>query len=830
MGSRTGRLIAAALAGAIVGGLAAPAPALAQQQTRSFAIPAQDLAGAIEQFSRQSGRQVLFDRDHAIGGRSSPVKGDFPPEQALRRLLKGTGLDFQSVNDKTIVIKSRAARSSRAAMLQAPPAQTAALPPPETETGEDIIVTAFKREERLIDVPVPVATISASALVDSNSMRVQDYYQRIPGLSLVTSGNGNEPAIAIRGVTTGGMENPTVGIVVDDVPFGPSITVSVVPDIDPSNLSRVEVLRGPQGSLYGASSMGGLIKFVTVEPSTSRLKGSVQAGISGVDRGGDAGYSLRGDVNIPLGDTLAVRTSAYYRRDPGYVDNVTTGRDDVNEIRAKGVHASLLWKPSSIFSVRLSALLQESRRAASDEINLGIDTAHFSQNDLPFTGSYRQRVEVYSGVIKAELGKVDLTSITAYNYSDMASMLDVTPVFDGVYAGLSTMFFGVPSSKLPYFTRTKVFTQELRANVPLGPNINWLIGGLLDHETLTLGNEIQAFDTATGKAFGNIVSNTISQKYRNYALFSNLDVTLSDQVSVQLGGRFSTNRQRSRTLRAGPLIDFLFGAPTVDSGVLKSNESPFTFSIAPQWKIRPDLMAYARVASGYRPGGPNINCGNPNVACTYGSDSTVNYEIGLKGDFLDRLLTVDASLYLIDWKDIQTLVITADGSSGYTANGTRARSKGVELSLGLRPARKTRIDAWIAYNDSTLSEDFPAAAGLAAFKGDRLPSSARWSGNVSANQDFALGDGLNASVGGNLSYVGKRTGSFQPGPTRSIFPDYWQLDLTAGLNWEDWRLNAFVTNVTNTRGVLRSGLDSNLPTLITYIRPRSFGLSLTRSF
>ena len=99
-----------------------------------------------------------------------------------------------------------------------------------------------------------------------------------------------------------------------------------------------------------------------------------------------------------------------------------------------------------------------------------------------------------------------------------------------------------------------------------------------------------------------------------------------------------------------------------------------------------------------------------------------------------------------------------------------------------------------------------------------------------ASQDFALGDGLNASVGGNLSYVGRRTGSFQPDPTRSIFPDYWQLDLTAGLNWDDWRLNAFVTNVTNTRGVLRSGLDSNLPTLITYIRPRSFGLSLTRSF
>ncbi|WP_286772992.1 TonB-dependent receptor, partial [Sphingomonas sp. 66-10] len=256
-----------------------------------------------------------------------------------------------------------------------------------------------------------------------------------------------------------------------------------------------------------------------------------------------------------------------------------------------------------------------------------------------------------------------------------------------------------------------------------------------------------------------------------------------------------------------------------------------TFSVAPQWKIRPNLMVYARVASGYRPGGPNINCGRPFVACTYGSDRTVNYELGLKGDFFDRLVSIDASAYLIDWDDIQTLVATPNGRSGYTANGGTARSQGVELSMTLRPSRATTIEGWVAYNDSKLTEDFPAAARLAAFKGDRLPYSARWSGNISANHTIALSDTTDAFFGGNLSYVGKRIGTFQPDPLRAVFPSYWQFDLTAGLKWNNgWRFNAFVNNLTNERGILRAGADSNIPTAVTYIRPRSFGVAVSKSF
>src|SRR5262249_11729294 len=144
---------------------------------------------------------------------------------------------------------------------------------------EEIVVTAQKREERLQDVPVPVTSMSADALVEQNQLRLQDYYSKVPGLNLELDGTTGVPTVSIRGVTTGGQTNPTVGVTVDDVPYGSSTFIGggfVSPDIDPSDLTRVEVLRGPQGTLYGVSSIGGLLKYVTLDPSTDGFTGLVQ--------------------------------------------------------------------------------------------------------------------------------------------------------------------------------------------------------------------------------------------------------------------------------------------------------------------------------------------------------------------------------------------------------------------------------------------------------------------------------------------------------------------------------------------------------------------------
>src|SRR5580704_13705937 len=191
---------------------------------------------------------------------------------------------------------------------------------------EEIVVTAQKREERQQDAPVPTTALGGQTLIDSNQLRLQDYYTSVPGLNLTNNGGG-QSVVAIRGLTTGAGANPTVGIVVDDAPFGStrSLAGSFAPDIDPGDLARVEVLRGPQGTLYGASSLGGLIKFVTADPSTDHLSGRVQTGISDVYNGNQLGYNVRGSINVPLSDAVAVRASGFTREDPGYIDNPSLG-------------------------------------------------------------------------------------------------------------------------------------------------------------------------------------------------------------------------------------------------------------------------------------------------------------------------------------------------------------------------------------------------------------------------------------------------------------------------------------------------------------------------
>jgi len=202
------------------------------------------------------------------------------------------------------------------------------------ETLAEVVVTAQKKTERLQDVPVPVSAISADVLTARNQVRMQDYAREVPGFSLDTTGDGYS-TLAIRGLTTGpGFTNATVGITVDDVPYGSSIGITygpqLSPDLDPAQLQRVEVLRGPQGTLYGASSLGGLLKYVTKDPSLSQLKANVQSSGNFVEDGG-TGYAFRGSVDLPLiTDTLGVSISAFKRRDPGFVDNPTEHRTNVN--------------------------------------------------------------------------------------------------------------------------------------------------------------------------------------------------------------------------------------------------------------------------------------------------------------------------------------------------------------------------------------------------------------------------------------------------------------------------------------------------------------------
>ena len=706
---------------------------------------------------------------------------------------------------------------------------------PATEGADaEIVVTAQKRVERLQDVPLAVSAVTAEAFLRRGQSKLQDYFATVPGLNISAQGNG-QTNIAIRGVTTGQTTNPAVGIVIDDVPFGSSSALGyasrILPDLDPASLSRVEVLRGPQGTLYGASSIGGLVKFVTADPSTSELSGRAEIGVNSVAHG-EAGLSGRGSINLPVSDSLAVRASGFYRRDGGYVDNVTTGEKDVNRINAYGGHVAALWTPTELLSVKLAALIQNVEGKGSSEVDanylLQPQLGALRQARVPGADHYEIAARLFYGTINYDLGPATLTSVTSYGTSSYEASVESTFRFGDLAAAV----YGVPGAALENDFFTKKLSQELRLTSSGEGPIDWMIGGFYTRERTAADQNVVAL-TAGGAPSGLVIGTLFPTKFRELAAFGSVTVKLGERFDIQAGGRYSGNRQRYTEIGSGPLTgDYVLAQ--------NSRDTKFTYHITPRFRFSRDLMLYARVATGYRVGGPNpiasADAAAVGAPTEYGPDTTTNYEIGLKGSLLDRRVDFDLSFYRIDWKDIQLGLTNPANGYYYFVNGPSARSQGIEASWTLRPADGLSMVLNGAYNKARLTRDLPAGSGF-GFDGDRLPFSARFTGSASVDQDIPLTDAVTGFVGGTISYVGRRLGEFGAGATnpRVVYPDYTQLDLRAGARFTGWTATVYATNLTDRRGVVGVSNNSRRPSVtssygVNYIRPRTIGVTLAKEF
>jgi iron complex outermembrane recepter protein len=688
---------------------------------------------------------------------------------------------------------------------------------------QEVLVTAQKREENIQDVPIPVSVISGQTLTDTNQVRLREYYSMVPGLS-VTPQSGTAQMLSIRGITTGSVTIPTVGFTIDDVPYGGS-TVSTAgqlsPDIDPGELARVEVLRGPQGTLYGSNSMGGLIRFVTIDPSTESLSGRVQAGTSDVYHGAQPGFELRASANIPLTDTLAVRASGFSRQDPGYIDNPVLGLKGVNEAQTYGGRLAAMWRLTDNLSFKLNAMLQTTKQNGSNEVEFQPGLSGLQQNNIADTGQYSVKDQAYGATLNYKLGNVELTSVTGYNVNRSTDVFDYTSTF----STLTQKQFGVTGTPLYEFRDTEKITQEIRASIHLWDRIDWLLGGFYTHEANPAFQILSATDPANGHVVGQWAYFDEPSTFREYAGFTDLTYHFTDQFDIQLGARESQTKEIDGAYDTGPL-----NGPTPIIATSSSVGNAFTYLVTPRFKLTPDFMVYARLASGYRPGGPNASAsvllGAP---ASFKPDKTINYEVGAKGDFLDHLLTLDLSAYYIQWKDIQLNLATPQNFQ-YTGNGSNAKSEGVDLALTARPLTGLTISSWVSYNEAVLTEAMPPGSTAYGVVGNRLPNTSRWSGNLSLQQDFPLSASANGFVGGQVSYVGDRLGPFQSTALRQDLGSYTKTDLRGGIKYDSWTTSVYVNNVADTRGTLGGGLGYLIPYAFFYIQPRTVGLNVSKTF
>jgi len=702
----------------------------------------------------------------------------------------------------------------------------------DNSSGVNIIVTAQKREERLLQVAAPVSAIAADDLATNGQPTLRDYYARVPGLSLNAQGAYDGSTISIRGISSGPFNEGTTGVVVDDVPYNSQGQLGdVVPEIDPADLERIEVLRGPQGTLYGASSMGGLLKYVTKNPSTEEISGQVRGGLNVMTDSDDIGYVASGSINVPLGSTLAVRASASRTHTQGFYDNVPFDDFDTNWRESDAFRATALWRPSDNFSIKLGAYVQNVSTGGNAYASLlpGETVIEaYDQYITPNSTGSDVRTRIYSGEVRGAVGSVELTSITAYSTIDGDY---ISTLFPGLFSFLTFPTYGVNDVSIVSGLETEKFTQEVRAEIPITDMIDFRVGGFYSHEDYYQVGHFIAVDENNGDPKGSVLLIEPTTRFEQLAVFGDIVVRFSDRFDIQLGGRYSANKNEGESSFAN-----IISGVTIVSPTLSTKDDAFTYLVSPRFKITPDIMVYGRFASGFRAGGPNANRGVPGVPDSYKPDFTYNYEVGFKGRLFDGILTVDTSLYHIDWKDIRIAnqFTPPPLQVAYTANGGAAKSQGWEFAVLLNPGSGFTFNASGSVSRAELTEDFPSNTNVNPKTGDRLPYSPNLKLSFSADKEFAVSNDIDGYVGATWSYVGERANAFvntAAGP-REFTPGYDTTNLRVGLRIGDyWDINIYANNVFDQRGKILTGFGGSPPQPLTiYVEPRNVGFTTSFRF
>jgi iron complex outermembrane recepter protein len=806
--------------------------ALDLDSQQQFDIPAQKLSTALVEFSRQAKAPIVSSTPDVERFNSPGVTGRMSLKQALRNLLQGTGLEIRTTDNGAIAVgmfgakplresesgdntlnwqSGTASNQSQSGSSQnTNMASSSSSVPSDAEKSklDEIIVTAEKRSERLHDVPIPVTALQGDTLADSGQVLLQDYASSVPGLNLNPYGH-SVTNLTIRGI-------PGVGILVDGVPYlGEAGVANLIqpgpPDIDPNDIARVEVLRGPQGTLYGASGKAGLINYITKDPSTDGFSGTFQAGTSEVQNGAEPGYEVRGAINQPINDTLAVRASGFTRQDPGYIDNPFRGVDGINEANDYGGRLSALWKPSDIVSLKVSALYQQTRSNGATQEQVGPGFGDLQQNLIAGAGITHRTDQAYSAVLTAKLGYVDLTSITGYS--------------DTTYKNVDDWSFAIgPGTQLASNYGSEKISQELRLSGSIWQGFDWLVGGFFMRENQPKFQYFNSANPTSGQFIALLGTFPESGSFHEFAEFATLTYHFNDQFDMQLGGRETQIKEITDTaIDTGEFA-------SVTPGYTVDNDA-FTYLISPRFKLTPDVMIYGRVASGFSPGSGNTayarSLGAPDGS---NPEKTLNYEAGMKGEFLDRRITLDTSVYYTRYTDL-ILNLQNSAGFGYSSNGGAAKSEGIDFSIEAKPINGLTVGGWVSYDDAVLTQAFPSTATVYGVPGDRLPLSQRWSGQLSLNEDVPLGGDITGFIGGKADFVGQRLDVFTGTAERTIFPAYRQTDLLAGVRVDSWIVNIYANNVANVRGILASSPEYfGPPDTRVFITPRTIGANFIKTF
>lgn len=705
---------------------------------------------------------------------------------------------------------------------------------PAASSVETVVVTATRRSENVQNVPGQVTALTAADLEQMHANSFADFANFVPGLSYQSGGPTNN-LIAIRGVTTGGTQlGGAIGLYLDDVPLGASTQFGLgfqSFNVNVFDLDRVEVLNGPQGTLYGANALGGALRYITAAPDLNAYDALGEAEGSYTEHG-SYNDALRGMVNIPLFDgQVALRVDGLQEFDSGYVQDPDHGRTDVGGARTFMGRVSLLWQVTPDIDVRLSA---SDQNIAAD----GADVAFYNfVTHQPVQGSYDQSyalpqpaqtsLTLYSGVVDWDLHWAKLTSITGYQHDHGAYTSDLTPLYDFLLAG-----FGVGATPfgLKVDDLTRKFTQEVRLTSPDNKVFEWVLGGYYDREITDEGVDLVDGATANGELpFFNALPffGYLPSSYRELAVYADGTYFVTDRLNVTLGIRYSNQDQNYQsnisTLLLYPNYATVYHYQASSSGGVE------TYLINPQYQLTDDTMVYARVSSGFRPGGPNFVLPPPfsQVPPSFKPDTLWNYELGEKSTLLDDTATIDFDIYDIEWNGIQATDNV--GGINQLVNAGDARVEGAEASFGYRVLPDFTVGGSGSFTDAFLTTPSPVLGVLT--KGAQLPLAPRWNFALNGTYTFAIGGGFSGAANLSDVYVGARNAGYNVGAAEAFVGTGNPLYKLAAYNTVNFDLSLFMPrnteldfylkNIFDTRGQVSASTVSD-----QYLNPNFLGLGV----
>lgn len=657
---------------------------------------------------------------------------------------------------------------------------------PAEDQSTEIVVTASKRNESISNVGASISALSGERLSELGLNSFQDFTRLTPGVSFQSVTPGRTQ-ISIRGVNVGTTQpSSSVATYLDEVPLTAAATSSLSGDInadpDPFDLERIEVLKGPQGTLYGANALGGVIKYVTKAPEFDRVAAAGQIGLGSVHKGG-TDYSGKAMLNLPLADWAALRLVGFYRKDAGYIDNVALQQDDVNWAKNRGGRAILELRPVDDLTVKFTALTQRLTTGGDSSVDALRATMTPAFGDLtqsrPIAEGVSDRLNMFNAVVSYDFNFATLVSSSAltrqrFSRASTSVAIDPTSQYTSIFQG-----------------RNKKFIQEIRlqsANV-IDSGLEWQIGGFYTKESYNRSSTDDLLDLRTGTSLGAGVSGTIAD-YKETAAFANATYFFNRMFDIAGGIRYSHNKQSGFGTNSSGQFNGRSGA---------SSDSKVTWSVTGRYHPIEDVLLYANVSTGYRAGGPNFFAVGQAIPPSFAPEELTNYEAGIKASTSDKRASVTLSAFYIDWSSIQLPLIV--NRLTFRGNNGTALSKGFEASATVSPMEGLTFAGTLSYTASKITSD--ERTGVGAVPGERMAGAPKWSGSLTADYERPISDSFKGFIGSTFTFSGNRPNSYQLSVNTPyvLIPGFETFGLRTGVDGGLWRLTLAADNLFDKRGV-----------------------------